>query len=320
MNLITVIIPVYNAEKYLRRCLDSLLKQTYKKFDTIIINDGSIDSTSQILREYKNRLEMIVYEQVNSGQAKARNFGIKMCQTDYLTFVDADDEVQEDYIEALFSLVSEKLDLGIIGYKRIFEYKPNVLEKMFPYINTQEFSSINVKNNASLLIKIFNAPYGKIYKRKFICDHAIEFDEGKFYEDLYFTITLLLNNPCVKAINRPCYLYYVHKGSTMTKGTSKILDIFDVFDKLFRYAKEKELYDFYVNELEYLAMHHILIGTVYRLFIYDPGNLLSYIKLCLQWYNQNGFSFKNDYLKSNILLVKVYINTLRMIDLFRKER
>ena len=102
MNLITVIIPVYNAEKYLRRCLDSLLKQTYKKFDTIIINDGSIDSTSQILREYKNRLEMIVYEQVNSGQAKARNFGIKMCQTDYLTFVDADDEVQEDYIEALF--------------------------------------------------------------------------------------------------------------------------------------------------------------------------------------------------------------------------
>ena len=125
-ELISVIVPIYNVENYLRMCLDSIQNQTYKNFECLLINDGSPDNSAEICREYAAKDSRFRYfEKENGGVSSARNLGIERSEGVYITFVDSDDWVEPDYLEVLYSIiVQEKADISVSTYKQ-FNTKEN---------------------------------------------------------------------------------------------------------------------------------------------------------------------------------------------------
>ena len=119
-ELISIIVPIYNVEKYLRQCLDSILNQTYQNFECLLINDGSLDNSADICREYVSKDSRFKYfEKENGGVSSARNLGIECSRGEYITFIDSDDWVDYDYLEVLYnSLVDERADIAISTYKQ----------------------------------------------------------------------------------------------------------------------------------------------------------------------------------------------------------
>ena len=119
-ELISVIVPIYNVENYLRMCLDSIQNQTYKNFECLLINDGSPDNSAEICREYVAKDSRFRYfEKENGGVSSARNLGIECSEGVYITFVDSDDWVEPDYLEVLYSIiVQEKADISVSTYKQ----------------------------------------------------------------------------------------------------------------------------------------------------------------------------------------------------------
>ena len=119
-ELISIVVPIYNVEKYLRQCLDSILDQTYEHFECLLINDGSPDNSADICKEYVDKDARFHYfEKENGGLASARNFGIKYSKGKYITFIDSDDWVESDYLEVLYSKIKEyNTDFVISSYKK----------------------------------------------------------------------------------------------------------------------------------------------------------------------------------------------------------
>lgn len=308
--MISLIIPVYNGEKYIRRCLDSILGQDYFDFELIIIDDGSIDNSAEEIRCYENRFKNFKFiSKNNEGQASARNLGIKISRGEYICFVDIDDTVKSDYLTVLASLISTGTDLGVSQIKRIFEYKPSILEKKFGYIQDVYYkNSMFVDENKTLLTEIRNAPYAKIFRRDFIIQNNITFLEGKLYEDLYFNIAVLANNPKISFSANSSYNYYVHHSSSMTRKDVRIYDMFGVFEEVIVYLNKRMLFNEFSQEIEYLAIYHICIGTMFRLFKMNPLKFFKYRKECFIWMKLHGFSIhSNDYVKKLGLITRIYL-------------
>lgn len=309
--MISVIIPVYNGEKYLVRCLSSLVKQTLKDFELIIIDDGSTDNSLVIINSFCDYFKYFkIISKKNEGQAVARNVGIEVASNEFLCFLDCDDEVKEDYLDEFHYMIQKntKLDLGVSQIKRVFEYNPSFIERRFKYIQSVYLDyNTKIMDDKWLITKIMNAPYAKIIRREFILKNKIKFNEGKLYEDFLFTTSLLLSNPRVSFSHKDTYIYYVHKNSSMTTYNNKIYDIFSVFDEIIRFAKNKNVYDIYFSELEYLSYYHIAIGTMYRLCKYKPLLFLKYRNECLSWLKKQGFTNRNIYIKNFSLFVRFYL-------------
>ncbi|MEF9919503.1 glycosyltransferase family 2 protein [Anaerorhabdus sp.] len=313
--MISIIIPVYNCEMYLEKCLNSIRNQTYKDFEVIVVDDGSNDKSLEILNDFKmlNYFNMKIYSKINEGQAVARNIGVSLSTGDYICFVDADDEVTDDYLLKFKQLTDLNVDLGITQIKRVYEGKNEFIKKRFNYIQNIYFNGVkDIQNNPDLLTKIMNAPYAKIIRKRFLTDNSIVFLEGKRYEDFYFTMTLLVSNPTIAASSQITYLYYVRDNSSMTKKDNKILDMLDVFDSFIDYTKSKKCFYKYYEEIEYLALYHVGIGTAYRLTVSKPLSVLFNMHICHSWLISNNFFNNNKYVIKNHFIIKIYLFFLYM--------
>lgn len=219
--LISVIIPVYNVEKHLRRCLDSLLAQTISSFEAILINDGSTDTSGSICDEYAGKDERFkVFHTANSGVSAARNLGLAHATAEYITFIDSDDSVEQNYLELMLA-ASVNDDLVIMGVK--FTLPNGVIEKI------ESYTADHFKINKSLPFKAFDNSsyhfvYSKRYKRDILEKGAISFDTTlSMGEDTLFVLQYL--KLCKKVIilgNTP-YHYYRYGGGTLS---SKRLDTY----------------------------------------------------------------------------------------------
>jgi len=226
MLKVSVIIPVYNAEAYLRQCLDSVVNQTLCEIEIICVNDGSTDDSAAILNEYVSKDRRIkILTQVNSGQGAARNSGLAVAQGKYVYFMDADDELAS--CDALDVLVRElgcnRLDILLfdaeISYNE--DIKNNNAFNSNMYIRRHDYSSINTGSKLFALMSM-NGEYSPspclaIYRRAFLKENSISFpSERIFYEDNIFMTRVLL--AAKRASHRPWrfYLRKVHAGSTVT--------------------------------------------------------------------------------------------------------
>ncbi|OYP01274.1 hypothetical protein CG709_11290, partial [Lachnotalea glycerini] len=128
--LISVIVPIYNVEKYIHRCLDSILRQTYKNLEIILIDDGSTDQSANICEEYKKKDERIqCIHKINGGLSEARNVGMRHATGIYMTFIDGDDYIALDYVEYLFSLLSKyAADIAVCNYQKVLENQ-NIIDQ-----------------------------------------------------------------------------------------------------------------------------------------------------------------------------------------------
>lgn len=174
---VSIVIPAYNSEKYIKDCILSLQNQTYKNIEIIVVNDGSKDSTLEILNslaaEYKN---LIVLSQDNHGIAYTRNRGIEFASGEYLMFMDNDDSMKEDCVETLLKTIIEtNADMVVGGYRRITP-DGKVLEQMV--LTNDEWAKFRMVS-----------PWGRIMKTSFVKEHNLKFGDFKMGEDSYFNVT-----------------------------------------------------------------------------------------------------------------------------------
>ena len=218
MSKVSIIVPVYNVEKYLRKCIDSLVNQTLNDIEIICINDGSTDKSIKILKEYKNKdSRIILLNQENSGQSVARNRGIEIAKGEYLGFVDPDDWIDLDYYEKLYNAASTNdTDIAVGGIIRVTGIKKK------KFLN---FEKETLTDNTKLKFELCDVPeksyiWNKIYKTQKLKEINLKFEEGRIFEDCIFTPQALFF--LGKMVTVPnTYYYYLRRGNSTVKQRSK---------------------------------------------------------------------------------------------------
>jgi len=236
-EIVTVIIPLFNGQQTILRCLDSLKSQTYKNIEVIIVNDGSTDCSAELAKKYiqDNKLNGWQLHTIpNGGVAKARNFGIAMATGEYLCFVDADDYVDVEYVEKMLSaLQNSRSDFCISGYKRV-SYRNGKEEGRQDCMLSDCVYSLNSseKINEVLFINGFMHPcWGKLYKTKLIKDNRITFPDQSLSEDTVFNLNYLQFVRSIKTINYLSY-YYIVDIDSVSLSKSFPANIFDIYIKI----------------------------------------------------------------------------------------
>lgn len=218
MPKVSIIAPVYNVEKYLRKCIDSLINQTLNDIEIICINDGSTDKSLKILKEYKNRdSRIILLNQENSGQSVARNRGIEIAKGEYLGFVDPDDWIDLDYYEKLYNAASTNdTDIAVGGIIRVTGIKKK------KFLN---FEKETLTDNTKLKFELCDVPeksyiWNKIYKTQKLKEINLKFEEGRIFEDCIFTPQALFF--LGKMVTVPnTYYYYLRRNNSTVKQRSQ---------------------------------------------------------------------------------------------------
>lgn len=219
---VSIIVPVYNVEKYLRKCLDSLVNQTLKDIEIICINDGSTDDSLKVLQEYASEhLNVIVIDQENQGVSIARNNGINKAQGDYIGFVDPDDWVEPDMFKILYEkAVKTGVDIVECDYRMVFENSTKIKNrtlfgslhtwKKFPIACGKIFDWKYVKT------QVFNGlrcmVWNRLYKRSLIFDNNLTFPDGKC-EDYPFSLDAVLSAKSIVYCPKTLYNYLIRFGS-----------------------------------------------------------------------------------------------------------
>lgn len=214
--MVSIIIPVYNVEKYLDECLNSVLNQTFQNIEVLLIDDGSTDTSLDICREWGRRdSRIVICHQENSGVSSARNKGIDIAKGDYILFVDADDYVDETYVQSLY----EKLDLAdvvICGYSRVAECQRPILLDEEGFLKREDLFFHTVCTNI-----VHGSSWNKIFRQKILRENHIRFRENiAVGEDLVFVVEYLQYCSSYYYVNRALYFYRKNKQSAMNNTYS----------------------------------------------------------------------------------------------------
>ena len=222
MAKVSVIVPVYNVEKYLKRCLDSLINQTLSDIDIICINDGSKDSSLQILEQYAQKdSRIVIYNQENSGLSVARNTGLEHASGEYIGFVDSDDWVDLDFYEKLYnSAKNNNADIAVSDF--IIEH-PNKKPKI---LKLKEEKIYTTPEDKFMICKVHRegCVWNKIYRTEFIHSINLKFVPKMYYEDRDFTIRSLYFSKKLVTTPNTYYRYFVNPKSIVNKRRNYIQD------------------------------------------------------------------------------------------------
>ena len=259
MVKVSVIIPVYKVEEYLPKCLESLINQTLKDIEIIVVNDGSPDNSEKIIKEYSKKDKRVVYiKKENGGQGSARNLGLKKARGEYISFIDSDDWIDNDMLESMYNKAKENAsDIVMCGYKNV---SSKGIEEVFIDKNIEK----EFKNNSLNKFFLTAMVWDKIYKKEFLINSKIEFIEDKvWYEDLEYSVTLISLTDKIDFVNKPFYNYLIREQSTMRNtNIIKNLDLIIIFDGIIDFYKNNNLYDKYYEELEFIAIDHFSSGMI----------------------------------------------------------
>lgn len=247
---VSVIIPVYNTEDYLKECIESLVNQTLREIEILIVNDGSTDSSLEIMKEFKNKYPNIIkiFDKVNGGQASARNYALPFAQGEYLGFVDSDDWVDSTMYEEMYEK-AEKEDADIVICDMVDHFPDR----------TVCYPSSRFENK----FKVTPSACNKLFKRSLVKEDV--FPVGLWYEDFEFTTMQLMKTDCISVIHKGLYHCHCREVSTMYNNNSeKNQDILVVLEHLVEYVEKNGWYEKYKNVLEYLYIDHVLITSINR--------------------------------------------------------
>ncbi len=208
---VSVIIPVYNVEKYIRQCLESIINQTLKEIEIIIVNDGTRDNSMKIVEEYILDERIRVINKENGGLSSARNTGILAAQGKYICFIDSDDFIEKSMLEELYNIIEEK-NFDVVD-SDIFLYD----DKSYEIKERKNKEYLKIEKGLTLWEKYNVEVWNKIYRKSFLLDNNIFFEEGIIHEDDLFSIKILSSTNKIGHINRSFYYYRINRlGSIMT--------------------------------------------------------------------------------------------------------
>ena len=254
MSCLSVIVPCYNGEKFIGRCLESLVNQTLQDIEIIVINDGSTDNSQDIIDSYANKYHNIqAYKIPNSGIADARNFGVSKVETPYFGFLDCDDYTDVTMFEKMYNQASETNAQVVVSNFYWVKGKKKKLEKEGPY-NTGK----------DMLIHLFAVLWNKIYDTAFVRSTNIRFPSGNRYEDAYFLYCLAPNIERIAFVDEAFVHYVQHENSITHNNNEEVKNMITIFDNILNYYAHTNRYDEYHDELEYLHIKFFLGNSFLR--------------------------------------------------------
>ena len=256
MPKVSVIVPIYNVEKYLEKCINSLLSQTLEDIQIILVNDGSKDNSGNIAREYeKNNKNRIIYvEKENGGLSDARNYGLKYATGDFIAFLDSDDYIEKNAYEEMYNKAIEE-NADYVECDFIWEFPNKIrVDKQYPY-----------KNKKEMLSFVRVVAWNKLIKRQLITDNNLEFPKGLRYEDVEFTYKLIPFVNKFAYVDKPFIHYVQREGSIANVQNERTAEIFTVLDNVIEFYKKNNIYEKYRDEIEYNYARYLLCSSLKRI-------------------------------------------------------
>lgn len=271
--VISIIVPIYNVEFFLRKCLESICEQTYKDFEVLLVNDGSTDGSLDICNEYVSKdPRFFVHTITNSGQGIARNYGLKKAIGDYVTFIDSDDFLKSDYLSNLIDAVmGSNADLVIGGYQKITNKGEIFYKEEYSSLITNNILNIKMKMLGALPDKedsIKGTVWNSLYKMSLIEKNNIVFlSEREFFsEDTDFNLKYLDYCSSVQLISTSSYRYRLNLASTSTKYDPNKLNLINKY-----YLSMRERFSH--NDEAVLRLKKIYLANVRRLVLQEKNNI-----------------------------------------------
>ena len=307
MIKVSVIVPVYNAEKYLRKCLDSLLCQSLKEIEVIAVNDGSPDNCMNILDEYQMKYPQlkVIDNVINKGIGYSRNIGIEAAEGEYLTFVDSDDYVNKTYCKKFYEYAKEN-DLDFVS-SNMYLKKPGSTEKY----DNEAYEISDITESPDILFKMTYGPCNKLFKTSIIKDNNIRFEEKLKYEDLPF-VAKAQKHSRFGFLNEYHYYYVVHEGSQTTTLNRKSLDILKILKIVNEYYDYKPYAELEMMNIKNVTWHMLLQreqpDDKYRDEYLDKA--FNFLDMYFPKWRSNKYykkeSIKTRFVKSHKLLMMLY--------------
>jgi len=254
MPKLSVIVPVYNTENYIEKCLDSILNQTLEDMEVIVVNDGSTDNSentiNKFIEKYSDKIKY--YNKENGGLSDARNYGLNYATGEYIGFVDSDDYIDLSMYEKMYNLAKkEEADIVECDFKWIYPNK------------TKIDTGIEYKTKEDLFINSRVMACNKIIKKEIIS--GITFPKGLRYEDVEFFYKLLPNVKKISILKEPLYYYIQRQSSISNLQNERTAEIFTILNNILEYYKEKNIYDKFKIELEYMYIRFLLGSSFLRM-------------------------------------------------------
>lgn len=306
MPKVSVIVPVYNVEKYLIKSLDSLVNQTLKDIEIIVVNDGSTDNSKKIIEIYKEKYQDKIkcLEKPNGGLSDARNFGIPHATGEYIAFLDSDDYVELDTYEKMYNKAKEE-NADMVECDFIWEYPDK----------RKIDNGIIYNGKKEMLTYARVVAWNKLIKRDLLEKYKIEFPKGLRYEDVEFFYKMVPYYNKVSFVKEPL-IHYIQRESSISKvQNERTKEIFEVLDNVINYYKNKNLYNEYKDELEYTYSRLLLCSSLFRMVkIKDKKVKKELLNATWTKLNEKFPNWKkNKILKENKSMKNLYMKTINRI-------
>lgn len=307
MPKVSVVVPFYNVEKYIEKCLESLVNQTLTDIEIILVNDGSKDNSEKIAKEFqeKNPNKIKYYEKTNGGLGDARNYGINYATGEYIAFLDSDDYVEYTMYEEMYKQ-AKKEDADIVECDFWWEYPDKKREDIGLEYSTQK----------EMLYKARVVAWNKLIKTEIYKNHPnARFSVGLRYEDVEGFYKILPHINKVAYVRKPFIHYVQRQGSISNTQNKRNEEIFTVLENVISYYKDNKIYDEFKDELEYIYARYLLCSSFLRIVKIKDKNIKKEL-LNKTWENLNT-KFpnwkKNRILNKNKSMKNLYIRSVNKI-------
>lgn len=318
MPKVSIIVPIYNVENYLETCIESLINQTLKDIEIILVNDGSTDNSINIAKKYAEKYpEKIIYlEKENGGLGDARNYGMPYAKGEYIAFLDSDDYVEKDMYETMLEKALEE-NSDMVECDFWWEY-PN---------RKKQDIGVLYEGKHEALVKARVVAWNKLIRKDIVDKYKIQFPKRYKYEDVEFFYKL---NPYLNKISfvKKPFIHYIQRDNSLSNSQNeRTKEIFCVLDNVIKYYKEQGIYDEYKEELEYVYTRYLLCSSFLRMVKIKDIKIRK--QLLKETWNKLNNDFpnwkknkilksektgKNLYIRSiNKLTYKIYSNLFRII-------
>ena len=305
-ELVSVVVPIYNVKDFLEECIISITTQSYRNIEIILVDDGSTDGSSELcnmLLKNDNRIRVI--HKKNGGLSDARNFAIPYAKGEYIAFLDSDDYVENNMYKDMYEL-AKKENSDMVECDFYWEY-PNKTK-----VDIGEY----YYNKKEMLEKVRVVAWNKLIKREILEKTKIKFPNGYRYEDVEFTYKLIPYLEKISFLKKPCIHYVQREESISNLQNERTKEIFDVLDHVINYYKEKNIYDEYKEQLEYIYTRYLLCSSLLRMVKVNDKEIREKL-IEMTWTNLNT-KFPN-WKKNNLLKKKNKKNILKWCNVIRMD-
>lgn len=318
MIKVSVIVPVYGVEDYILKCMDSLVNQTLRDIEIIVVNDGTKDKSIDLIKENYNDERIKIYDKENGGVAKARNFGVSKAKGKYLFFVDSDDFLKKESIEVLYRKANSKnCDLVICDYYKYYDDENYEVISLVKHYDC---------HNSTSIVTAMPGPVCKLIKRDFYLNNKIAFMENNAFEDNAIMPLVGALAKKYDYIQEPLYYYLQREGSSLNKKyyDKRWEDIFSSLENLHNKFIEYDVFEEYYQELEYIYIEYLLHAANLRFIDYKEGlvNIKKISKVMKDKFPKwrNNKYYKKESIKYKIMCNLFYHNKIKIINFIRRKK